>query len=307
MRIAVVGAGGVGGFFGARLAAAGYDVTFVARGAHLAAMQAKGLRVLSQLGDMHIEKPQLVDSPTKLGTVDLVIVAVKLWDTEQLARDLAPVVARGAAVVSFQNGVAKDEILASALPKEALIGGCSYISAFIEEPGVVRHNGALQRLLFGEYDGQASARVQAFLEACQKAGINAEISTDIQRQIWEKFVFLVGLSGSTTSIRQRIGAVRENPRSRVFLHDLMREVVAVGRARGVALDETFADDRLSFCDTLPADMTSSMHNDLERGNRLEVAWLSGGVADYGAALGVATPRNRAVADILDIYAPGKPR
>jgi 2-dehydropantoate 2-reductase len=305
MRIAVVGAGGVGGFFGARLAASGCDVTFVARGAHLAAMQAKGLRILSALGDVHIEKPQLVDSPAKLGEVDLVIVAVKLWDTEQLAHDLKDVVARGAAVVSFQNGVAKDDILAQVLPKASIIGGCSYISAFIEEPGVVRHNGTLQRLVFGEYDGQRSARVQAFLEACQKAGINAEISSDIQRQIWEKFVFLVGLSGSTTAIRQRIGAVRENPRSRAFLHELMREVVAVGQAKGVALDAAFADDRLKFCDTLSADMTSSMHNDLERGNRLEVPWLSGGVADYGAALGVDTPRNRAVADILDIYAPGK--
>lgn len=307
MRIAVVGAGGVGGYFGARLAKAGCDVTFVARGAHLAAMRDKGLRVLSEGGDIHLDSPKLVDSPEHLPPVDLVIVAVKLWDTEQVAAALRPVAERGAAVVSFQNGVAKDEILARYLPEGSILGGSSFISAFIESPGVVRHVGALQRLVFGEYNGQRSARVEDFLDACVRAGINAEIHDEVRRQVWEKFVFLVGLSGATSAIRQTIGPVRENPRSRAFLHDLMRETVAVGRARGINLAENYADDRLAFCDTLPPGMTSSMHNDLERGNRLEVAWLSGGVADYGRELGVPTPRNQAVADILAIYAQGTKR
>ncbi|MGC3963467.1 MAG: 2-dehydropantoate 2-reductase [Rhodocyclaceae bacterium] len=307
MRIAVVGAGGVGGYFGARLAKAGCDVTFVARGAHLAAMRDKGLRVLSEGGDIHLDSPKLVDSPEHLPPVDLVIVAVKLWDTEQVATALRPVAEQGAAVVSFQNGVAKDEILARYLPEGSILGGSSFISAFIESPGVVRHVGALQRLVFGEYNGQRSARVEDFLDACVRAGINAEIHDEVRRQVWEKFVFLVGLSGATSAIRQTIGPVRENPRSRAFLHDLMRETVAVGRARGINLAENYADDRLAFCDTLPPGMTSSMHNDLERGNRLEVAWLSGGVADYGRELGVPTPRNQAVADILAIYAQGTKR
>ncbi|MFA9439120.1 ketopantoate reductase family protein [Uliginosibacterium sp. sgz301328] len=307
MKIAVVGAGGVGGYFGARLAKAGCDVTFVARGAHLAAMRDKGLRILSEGGDIHLDSPKLVERPEQLSPVDLVIVAVKLWDTEQVAASLRSVAEQGAAVISFQNGVAKDEILAKHLPAESILGGSSFISAFIESPGVVRHVGALQRLVFGEYNGQRSARVEDFLDACQRAGINAEIHDDVRRQVWEKFVFLVGLSGATSAIRQTIGPVRENPRSRAFLHDLMRETVAVGRARGINLAENYADDRLAFCDTLPAGMTSSMHNDLERGNRLEVAWLSGGVADYGRELGVQTPRNQAVADILAIYAQGTRR
>ena len=163
----------------------------------------------------------------------------------------------------------------------------------------------MQRLVFGEYDGRRSARAEALLEACRSGGIDAELSPDIERAIWEKFVFLVAMSGATTSIRTTIGPIRQNPRARAFFLDLMREVVAVGRACGIALSEDFPDQRMTFCDTLPPEMTSSMHNDLERGNRLEVDWLSGGVAELGKAAGIATPLNRAVRDILALHANGK--
>jgi 2-dehydropantoate 2-reductase len=304
MKIAVLGTGGVGGYFGARLAAAGYDVTFVARGKHLDAMRKNGLRISSALGDVIVENPRAVDDVNAVGQVDLVLVAVKLWDTETAAKSVKALVDQGAAVVSFQNGVHKDEILAQYVPKASIIGGICYIAAVISEPGVIAHSGTMQKLVFGEYDGSRSARIEAFYEACLKAGITAEISDNIERLIWEKFVFLVGLSGTTASIRKPIGPIRENPRTRALLLQVMQEVVAVGRAKGVALPADFAQDRLSFCDSIPATMTSSMHHDLERGNRMELPWLSGGVAEFGAQLNIPTPKNSAIADILELYAAG---
>jgi 2-dehydropantoate 2-reductase len=304
MKIAVLGAGGVGGYFGARLAAAGYDVTFIARGNHLAAMKEKGLSVTSPLGNLLIEKPQLADDVAAVGKVDLAMVAVKLWDTESAAASLRPLVDQGASVVSFQNGVHKDEILARFLPSEAIIGGVCYIAAVISAPGHITHSGTLQKLTFGEYDGSKSQRVNMLFEACRKATITVEISDNIRRAIWEKYVFLVGLSGSTASIRKPIGPIRENPVTREFLRQIMAEVVAVGRAKGADLPENFAEDRLAFCDSIPAEMTSSMHHDLEGGNRLELPWLSGGVAEFGGQLKIPTPRNSAIAEILDLYAMG---
>lgn len=304
MKIAVLGAGGVGGYFGARLAAAGYDVTFIARGMHLDAMRTRGLRVISPLGDVTVENPKAVDDVSKVGKVDLVLVAVKLWDTEAAGESLQQLANDGAAVLSFQNGVHKDEILARHLPEQSILGGVAYIAAVISEPGVITHSGTMQKLTFGEYDGSRSARVESFFEACQKAGITAEISDNIRRLIWEKFVFLVGLSGTTSSIRKPIGPIRENPRTRAFLLDVMREVVSIGRAKGVDLPEHFAENRLAFCDTIPATMTSSMHHDLERGNRMELPWLSGGVSDFGRQLNIPTPNNTAIADILELYAAG---
>jgi 2-dehydropantoate 2-reductase len=171
---------------------------------------------------------------------------------------------------------------------------------------VIRQTGPMQRLVFGEFDGTRSERAEALLRACLDGGINAEISTDILRDIWQKYVFLVGLSGTTTSMRSRIGPIRSNPQTRAFLLDVMREVVAVGRAHGVDLNEDYAEERLRFADGVAYDMTSSMHHDLERGNRLEVRWLSGGVVSLGKQVGVATPLNRAIHDILSLHANGPP-
>ena len=291
MRIAVMGTGGVGGYFGTRLALGGCDVSFIARGRHLEMIRQGGLKVESSLGDMRLASPRATDNPAEIGPVDLVLFGVKLWDTET-------------AVVSLQNGVRKDDTLCEVLGEHAVMGGACYIAAQIAEPGVIRHSGTMQKLVFGEYAAKTSARAEAFLDACQRAGIEAEISADIRRTLWEKFVFLVGLSGTTTCIRRPIGPIRSNPRTRALLHDAMREVVTVGRAQGVLLDEDFADSRLAFSDSLPATMTSSMHNDLERGNRLEVAGLSGDVVERGNAVGVPTPVNRAIYDILVLHAEG---
>ena len=305
MKIVVLGAGGVGGYFGGRLAAAGTDVTFVARGDHLKAIRQHGLRVASPLGDIRVFPAKAVESITETDSADLVLIGVKLWDTEGIAPTLRPLAERGAAILSLQNGVQKDEVFRRHVPPEAVMGGVCYMPAVIEAPGVIRHNGTMQRLVFGEYGGARSSRAEAFLDACSGAGIDGELSGDIEREIWDKFVVLIGISGTTSFFRQPIGPVRESADSRALLLDAMREVVAVGRARGVRLSPEFAEDRLAFCDTLPATMTSSMHEDLKRGHRLELPWLSGSVVEMGAAVGVATPANKRIADALAPFVQGR--
>ena len=304
MRIAIIGAGGVGGYFGARLQQAGADVGFVARGAHLEALRRDGLTVESPLGDIHLPRVNATDNAADLGQADIVWLAVKLWDTEAAIRSMKSVVGPGTGIISFQNGVQKDDVLRQAFGDKAVMGGVGYIAANIDRPGVIKHTGTMQRLIFGEYDGSRSARAEALLDACTRGGINAELSDDIRKAIWEKFVFLVGLSGSTTTMRATIGPIRSNPRTRAFLFDLMRETVAVGRALGVALPPDYADQRLTFVDGLPESMTSSMHHDLNGRKRLEVSWLSGSVVQLGDKTGLPTPMNRAVWDVLALHESG---
>lgn len=303
-----MGSGGVGGLYGGRLAHTGCDVTFVARGAHLAAMREHGLLIESEAhGNALIKPVKVTDDPTSAGTPDLIIFAVKLWDTEAVAKSLLPIVGPNTAVLSLQNGVVKDDILGSIFGEKALMGGVAYVGTHIARPGVINQVGTLQRLVFGEYDGKKSTRSEALLAALLKAGIQAELSNEIRRTLWEKYTFLVGLSGATATMRATIGPVRENAQSRAFLYDLMKEAVAVGRALGVALPESYADDRLKFADSVPGTMDSSLHHDLKNGNRLEVEWLAGGVVQLGKKAGVPTPCNRAVWDVLALHAPGGAR
>ena len=307
MRIAMMGAGGVGGYFGGRLAASGCDVTFIARGRHLEALRNDGLKIDSRdIGDATIDPVEATHTPADVGVVDYVIVGVKLWDTEEVGRAILPMVGPDTTVLSLQNGVECDETLARVVGAEHLIGGVAFIASSIGEPGVIKHIGTMQRVVVGERAGGSSPRVDALHEALLQGGINAEVSEDIERTIWEKFVFLVGLSATTTTLRTTLGPVREDPESRELLLNVMRETVAVGRAKGIDLPADYADDRLAFADGLPVDMTSSMHHDLEAGNRLEVAWLSGAVARFGQELGVATPVNQSVFEQLERYAASRP-
>ena len=305
MKIAIMGSGGLGGYFGARLAQGGADVHFIARGKHLDAMRSDGLRVEGP-APINVPAVRATDDPRDVGTADVVMLCVKLWDTDHAIAQIRPMVGPGTAIVSFQNGVLKDEYLRAAFDARQLMGGVGYVATTISAPGVIRQTGPMQRLLFGEFDGSQSSRGKALLDACLAGGINAEFSDDIVREIWQKYVFLVGLSGTTSTMRQTIGPIRSNPQTRAFLLDVMREVVAVGRAHGVALPEDYAQVRLQLADDVSPDMTSSMHHDLQRGNRLEVRWLAGGVVELGLAKGVPTPLNRAIADILALHADGEP-
>jgi 2-dehydropantoate 2-reductase len=306
MRIAVIGSGGLGGYFGARLAQGGADVRFLARGAHLSAMRADGLAIEGGPEVIRVAPVRASDDPADLGVADFVLLAVKLWDTETVLEQIQPVVGPGTTLISFQNGVLKDEALRTAYGPAQIMGGVGYVATALDRPGVIRQTGPMQRLIFGEFDGRRSTRAEAFLDACLKGGINAELSTNILREIWEKYVFLVGLSGTTTAMRSVIGPIRENAQTRAFLLDVMREVVAVGNAHGVDLAADYAERRLALADDVAHDMTSSMHHDLQRGRPLEIRWLSGGVVHLGNAKGVATPLNRAIADILALYEAGAP-
>lgn len=304
MKIAVMGSGSVGGYFGARLAMGGADVTFVARGAHLAAMRTDGLAIEGGPDPIRLAEVRAVADPAEIGVVDLIMFAVKLWDTEAAIAAIRPIVGPATTVVSLQNGVLKEQYLVQAFGAASVMGGVCYVAASIGRPGVIVRVGALERMVFGELDGTRSARALRFLDACLAGGIKAELSGDIRRAIWEKFVFLAAFSGATATMRSPIGPIRANPQTRAFLLDAMREAVAVGRAHGIDLPADFAERQLEIADTLVPDMTSSMHHDLERGNRLEVRWLSGGVVELGRAVGVPTPLNRAIADILALRADG---
>jgi 2-dehydropantoate 2-reductase len=301
----MMGSGGVGGLIGARLAHAGCDVSFVARGAHLAAMRERGLRLESQVGEVLLPKPRVTDDPATLEKADIVIFSVKLWDTEAAARQILPLIGPETGVISLQNGVVKDDILRPIVGEGALMGGVAYMGTAISSPGVIKHTGTLQKVVFGEYDGRRSKRAERLLEWCLKSGLEAQISDDIRRTLWEKFAFLVGMAAVTATIRLPIGPIRSHPLTRQFYFDAIAEAAAVGRAHGVRLPGNFAEERMGFVDTLPATMTASLHHDLERGNPLEVEWLSGSVVDLGKAAGVPTPVHRAVRDILILHAQGK--
>ncbi|MFZ5555482.1 MAG: 2-dehydropantoate 2-reductase [Pseudomonadota bacterium] len=304
MKIAIIGAGGVGGYFGARLAAAGEDVTFIARGAHLEAMRKDGLQVLSALGDLRIKPTQAESDPAKVGPVDIVLFAVKLWSTEEAAVGANPLMGPDTGIISFQNGVDAIPVLTRVLGKRHVMGGVAHIAALIDRPGVIRHNGTMAKLTFGELDGIQSKRAQRLFDACQRAKIESYLADDIQRVIWEKFVFLVGLSGMTSLTRMPIGPIREDPVTRETLREVMGEVVAVARAKGINLPPDVVDKQMKFADGLPADMVSSMLGDLKRGNRLEVEWLSGAVARLGLEAQVPTPINRTIYAALRLYAEG---
>jgi 2-dehydropantoate 2-reductase len=307
MKIAVMGSGGVGGFVGGRLAHVGCDVRFIARGAHLAALRENGLIIENEAqGNIHVPKVRVSDSPAVLGPVDLVLIAVKLRDTEAATQVVKALVGPQTAVLSLQNGVTKDAILRREFGEAAVMGGVTYVATNIARPGVIRQTGSMQRVIIGEYDGRPSERADQLLQRLMRAGINAEISPDIRRTLWEKFVFLVGLSSATATTRVRIGPVLANAQTRAFFHDIMRETVAVGRALGVSLPEDYASERLAFADSVPQDMTSSLHHDLEAGRPLEVEWLAGAVVTLGAEHGIPTPMCRAVRDILTLHVAGQP-
>jgi len=305
MKIAIMGTGGVGGYFGAKLAISGEDVTFIARGAHAAAIREKGLRVISVNGDMHVHPAVTVSDPAKIGPVDVVLFCVKLWDVDTAAAACRPLIGPDTAVICFQNGVDAEERVAAVLGENHAVGGTAGIAALIEEPGVIRHTGTMAWLRFGELDGRVSPRLQSFDEACGKAGFGASISQDITADIWRKLSILAPLAGATAATRVSIGPILADADTRRLFADLIAETVAVGRAMGVRLEDGIADKQLGFADGLPGEMKASMLGDLERGNRLELEWLTGAVVRLGRELGVATPVSDTVYAVLKPLANGR--
>jgi 2-dehydropantoate 2-reductase len=304
VKIAIMGSGGVGGYFGARLAAAGEDVHFIARGAHLAAMNERGLRVESANGDLMIRPVKATAEPADIGPVDVVMFCVKLWDTGSAAERIGPLVGDGTGVVSFQNGVHAEERLAAMLGAEHVMGGIAQILAAIGEPGVIVHTGATARLEFGELDGRQSGRAAALLAACERAGIDAAIPDDVNAAIWRKFIFITTFSAATCLARSPLGPIRADEAGRELIEALLGEAAAVARAKGIAIAEDLEAQLMGVLDSWPDQATTSMQADLERGNRLEVDWLSGAVARLGAEVGVDTPAHRTAWQALRLHAAG---
>ena len=306
MRIAVMGAGGVGGYFGGRLAAAGEDVVFIARGRHLEAVQQRGLQIRSALGDVNISPAQATDDPASIGRVELAIFTVKLYDTEAAAQAIKPLIGPNTGVVTFQNGVTGTEVLSRVLGQEQVIGGVAKIAAVVAEPGLIRHTGTFAELVFGELDGSRSARVLALAQALDNAGVKHQVSDDIRLEIWDKMVFLSTLSGLTSLMRSPVGPIRDNPETRVVLQAALAEALAVAHAADIALPEDLAERLLTYIDSLPDQMKSSMLQDLEAGRRLELDWLSGAIARMGREHGVATPTHAMIAAALKLHTDGRP-
>src|SRR5579863_5283557 len=289
MRIAIVGAGGIGCIYGAALAKAGADVTFIARGAHLAAMQTNGLRIEGDRGETVLERVQATDDPASVGAVDYAVFCVKLWDVESAGAAIKPMVGPETAVIPQQNGVDAHERLAPILGGEAVMAGTAWVTGSIVAPGVVRQTGTYQRLIYGEVDGRMSQRGQAFANLCAEAGFNGEFEPDVLVPIWEKFLGIVPLSSVNSLTRVPLGVYREDPDLWALCESALRETIAVGRAEGVNLPEDAFDKVCAQLRAMPPHHMTSMCNDLLRGNRIELPWFAGKVAELGCKHGIPTP------------------
>ncbi|MDI1282932.1 MAG: 2-dehydropantoate 2-reductase [Reyranella sp.] len=306
MRIAIVGAGGIGGGYGAALAQAGEDVTFIARGAHLAAMKSKGLKVEGGRGETHVTLTQATDDPRTVGPVDVVLLCVKLWDVESAGQQIKPMVGKDTAVITLQNGIDAHERLIPLLGKQAVMPGVANISAVIAEPGVIRQTGTVMRMVFGELDGTKSPRGQALAAACAKAGIDGVFSEAILTELWMKFILLASNAGMMALTRLPIGNLRNDPDIAPYFIAAYEEVVAVGRASGIALPGDAVDRTLNFNRNAPAHLMASMGADLLRGNRIELPWLSGKVIELGGKYGVPVPTHTFLHAMLKPYIMGTP-
>jgi len=294
MRIAIMGSGGVGGYVGAWLQNSGQNVTFIARGAHLAALRRDGLRIEHPRLPLHLPEVAATDDPASAGPVDLVIFAVKLFDTEGALGMMAPLVGPATRVLTLQNGIDSVEMIRSRFPPAAVVlGGVIYVSAVIDRPGVIRSPGGLHSIVADRASGDA-VMVELEQASAKLEGLSVKLSDEATQVIWEKFVALASLSGATSLLRSRMGAILGNSETHAFQRQLVDEAIAVGIAHGVALRTGLADDIMSKLAGMPASFRSSMAEDLERGNRLELRWLSGRVHELGLTHGVPTPAHTAV-------------
>lgn len=306
MRIVVMGSGGTGGFFGAKLARAGEDVTFVARGAHLEAIRARGLRVKSALEGEWVVTAPAVERLDGLAPADLVLFCVKSFDTESAGRAILPVLGPATGVLSIQNGVDNEGKLEAIVGRGRVLGGIAQVFATIESAGVIQHT-LLGRIQFGEMDGRESPRARAFLEACGRAQIPCELSSDVLRTLWGKYVYLTAHAGMTALTRCPAGVIRALPETRRLYRLLLEEMAALARASGADLGPGIVETCMGYLDALGANGYSSLHYDLTRGKRLEIDALHGHAVRVGERYGIPTPMLFAVYAALRPYLEGPPQ
>jgi 2-dehydropantoate 2-reductase len=292
MRFAIFGSGGLGGYYGARLAQAGHEVSFVARGAQLEAMRRDGLKVLSKLGDVHLEQPRASDDPRELGEVDCVIVAVKSWQVPDAARAMGPLLGSGTSVLPFLNGVEAPDQLASVLAAERVLGGLSKVFSLIEAPGVIRHASAGATVEIGELDGRRSERARALCAAFASAGCEAVLSGDIRGALWKKLVTVSSWAGLGALARSPMGELRKHPETRALIDRAIDEGIAVGAARGHAMSADLKGELWRYYDGLPEGATASMQRDIMAARPSELDAWNGAVVRFGAEAAVETPVHR---------------
>jgi 2-dehydropantoate 2-reductase len=305
MRLAVMAAGAVGGYFGGRMAAAGHDVAFIARGAHRDAVRRDGLKIESALGDLHLKNINVTDDPQQVGPVDVVLFAVKLWDTETAGEQTRALVGLNTRVITLQNGVDSVERLAPILGDKATIAGTTYVVTNIARHGVIRHTGTVAKIYCGRLDGRPDAVLEGYVEQMKAAGIDITATRDMLLEIWKKFVLLSGTSGITASTRQPLGVIRDDADMRTFFFRLMNETMAVGRAAGVVFPADFPTELEHSVARFSPMMKASMANDLHAGKRLELDWLAGKVVALGRKYDIPTPGQEAVYAILKPYRMGR--
>jgi 2-dehydropantoate 2-reductase len=305
MRIAVFGAGGVGGYLAGRILEAGTaEVALIARGAHLEALRRQGLRVRSVLGDLHVPVVIATDDPSEVGQVDTVVFAVKSLDTAGAAAQLGPLLGDDTAVITFQNGVDNPEVIAEAVGPERVLGGVALIFSTIQGPGVIDHSGGPTRFIFGEFDGRRTDRAERFRRACADAGIDVELTDDVRAAMWRKFAFICAQSGMTAASRLPIGDLRNDPAAWAMFRRIVEEICALAAAEGVRLPDNTADAIVELAAGLDAGAFSSLHHDLLHGKPLELEALNGTVARLGRRHGLAAPMNEAVFALLSPWAGG---
>jgi len=297
MKIGVVGAGGVGGYYGARLASAGAEVGLIARGDHLAAIRERGLRVRADDGDFTV-RVAASDDPAEIGPCDAVLFCVKSYDTDQAAALLGPLLKPETGVVSLQNGVDNEEKIAARIGPEHVLGGVSFILAHIAEPGVVEQMGSVRRVVFGELDGSRSDRVEQLLAEFRRAEVDSDIADDIRVVLWDKFAFLCALAGLTAVTRLPIDELLAVPETRELFREMVREASIVARAEGVELAEDIVDQKTAFAERLGPDSFSSLHHDLVSGHRLELDALHGELTRRAARHGIPVPVSEMIYSLL---------
>ena len=289
MRIAIFGTGGVGGYFGARLAEAGEDVVFLARGAHLEAIRRAGLKVVTDSGVILVHPAQATDDPAEVGAVEAVLVCVKAWQVSEAARAMGPMVGPDTAVCPLQNGVEAAAQLVEVLGERPVLGGLSGTLSFITAPGEIRSVGNTNFVKLGERDGRTSERARRLRDALARAGVDAEIPQDIEAATWQKFLFVTAFGGVGAVTRAPLGVIRDVPETRRLLEGCMRETHAVARARGVALAEDGVARGMALLETLAPEGTTSLHRDIVDGKPSELEAWSGAVVRLGAESRVPTP------------------
>jgi 2-dehydropantoate 2-reductase len=294
MKIALMGTGGVGGYYGGLLAQNGHDVTFIARGAHLKAIQKDGLQVKSIFSDFHINPAQATDDPAQIGSFDLVIFCTKNYSIDEAAQLIKPIVGAETTVLPLENGIDAADRIGTVVGMEHMLGGTTWISSAVEAPGVIKQISQFRRVVLGELHGQVSTRVKTIHKAFEETGITAEISENILKVLWTKFVFIFAASSLGSLTRLTMGEYRSVPETRALVTDLMREVEAVAHAQGVELDENVVQKSMDFIDNAAPHIKPSMQLDVEAGRRSELEAMIGVVGRKGRELDIPTPMADAV-------------